>query len=113
MVDENEKIIATEKTLKGSLKISNAKLWWPYLMNDNPGYQYILRVRQQYLIFGVEKTKSVVSHFPPMLTALFHFWKALFHRCITFQSLKLIRNNLDKFMQVVSYNNILKIYEVK
>lgn len=28
----------------GSIKIDNAHLWWPYLMDPNPGYQYTLKV---------------------------------------------------------------------
>lgn len=27
-----------------SLEIPNANLWWPYLMSDDPGYQYTLKV---------------------------------------------------------------------
>lgn len=30
--------------LSGTVKIDNAKLWWPYLMNDDPGYMYTLEV---------------------------------------------------------------------
>ncbi|CAL4070156.1 unnamed protein product, partial [Meganyctiphanes norvegica] len=28
----------------GSIKVVNASLWWPYLMDPNPGYQYTLKV---------------------------------------------------------------------
>ncbi|XP_042857678.1 beta-glucuronidase-like isoform X1 [Penaeus japonicus] len=28
----------------GTIKISNASLWWPYLMHSNPGYMYTLMV---------------------------------------------------------------------
>ncbi|XP_018570900.1 beta-glucuronidase [Anoplophora glabripennis] len=45
VIDQDGKDIATnEKTLDGSLVIPNVNLWWPYLMHDNPGYQYTFRV---------------------------------------------------------------------
>lgn len=28
----------------GVLKVYNPKLWWPYLMDPNPGYLYTLQV---------------------------------------------------------------------
>lgn len=30
--------------LTGTVRIENAKLWWPYLMNEVPGYMYTLEV---------------------------------------------------------------------
>lgn len=44
VVDEDEKVVATGNDLQGNLVVSKAKLWWPYLMSDTPGYQYTLRV---------------------------------------------------------------------
>ncbi|XP_050437115.1 beta-glucuronidase isoform X1 [Adelges cooleyi] len=31
--------------LSGTVEIENAKLWWPYLMNDQPGYMYTLEIK--------------------------------------------------------------------
>jgi len=31
--------------LSGTVRIENAKLWWPYLMHEVPGYMYTLEVR--------------------------------------------------------------------
>ncbi|XP_068124687.1 beta-glucuronidase isoform X2 [Hyperolius riggenbachi] len=31
----------------GQLKVSSANLWWPYLMNENPGYLYSLEVKMK------------------------------------------------------------------
>lgn len=33
-----------EEGLSGTVQIENAKLWWPYLMNEVPGYMYTLEV---------------------------------------------------------------------
>lgn len=33
-----------EEGLSGVIKIENAKLWWPYLMHEEPGYMYTLEV---------------------------------------------------------------------
>lgn len=32
--------------LTGTIKIENVKLWWPYLMDESPGYMYTLEVNQ-------------------------------------------------------------------
>lgn len=37
--------------MKGSLKVPDAKLWWPRNMDPNPGYMYILEVTQFHSIF--------------------------------------------------------------
>uniref|UniRef100_A0A2H8TWI1 Beta-glucuronidase n=1 Tax=Melanaphis sacchari TaxID=742174 RepID=A0A2H8TWI1_9HEMI len=34
-----------EEGLSGIIKIENAKLWWPYLMHEEPGYMYTLEIR--------------------------------------------------------------------
>ncbi|KAJ8922924.1 hypothetical protein NQ315_001467 [Exocentrus adspersus] len=45
ILDEDGRDIATnEKTLNGSIVIPNVNLWWPYLMDPYPGYQYTFRV---------------------------------------------------------------------
>ncbi|XP_018570901.1 beta-glucuronidase [Anoplophora glabripennis] len=45
-IDKGGKYIASNdaQTLTGTIKIENAKLWWPYLMDAEPGYLYTLRV---------------------------------------------------------------------
>ncbi|KAM4701337.1 beta-glucuronidase isoform 1-T2 [Discoglossus pictus] len=43
--DQDGKEAATGSGAIGQLKVLNAKLWWPYLMNDNPGYLYSFEVR--------------------------------------------------------------------
>ncbi|XP_075709032.1 beta-glucuronidase [Rhinoderma darwinii] len=37
--------VATALGAVGQLKVANAKLWWPYLMNENPGYLYSFEVK--------------------------------------------------------------------
>lgn len=38
--------------LSGVVKIENVKLWWPYLMNENPGYMYTLEVKSFVYIYS-------------------------------------------------------------
>ncbi|PSN36674.1 Beta-glucuronidase [Blattella germanica] len=38
--DERGDKVATHTGLKGKVQIPKAKLWWPYLMNSNPGFRY-------------------------------------------------------------------------
>ncbi|CAH1103309.1 unnamed protein product [Psylliodes chrysocephalus] len=45
VIDKNKKVVATNNGANGEIKIANANLWWPYLMDDNPGYLYTLRVQ--------------------------------------------------------------------
>jgi beta-glucuronidase len=44
---ENNAVASTfaGNTLSGSITIRNAKLWWPYLMDPNPGYLYTIEIR--------------------------------------------------------------------
>ncbi|KAJ8919604.1 hypothetical protein NQ315_002226 [Exocentrus adspersus] len=45
IIDQEGRGVATnEKTLNGKIAIPDVNLWWPYLMHDNPGYQYKFRV---------------------------------------------------------------------
>ncbi|KAG8587572.1 hypothetical protein GDO81_005708 [Engystomops pustulosus] len=37
--------IATSLGAVGQLKVANPSLWWPYLMNENPGYLYSFEVK--------------------------------------------------------------------
>lgn len=37
--------------LLGTIKIKNVKLWWPYLMNDVPGYMYTLEVNKMFNLY--------------------------------------------------------------
>ncbi|CAG9854510.1 unnamed protein product [Phyllotreta striolata] len=45
IMDKNKKVIVSSDSKQAELKIPNANLWWPYLMSDNPGYLYTLRVQ--------------------------------------------------------------------
>lgn len=46
--DRNGDVVTAVKSkrndLKGSIKIKNANLWWPYLMHPEPGYLYTMEV---------------------------------------------------------------------
>lgn len=35
-----------DSNLSGSISIPEAKLWWPYLMHEDPGYMYTLKVNK-------------------------------------------------------------------
>ncbi|KAJ8959149.1 hypothetical protein NQ318_022410 [Aromia moschata] len=41
---EGNEIVSTNESLSGTLEVPEAILWWPYLMNENPGYLYTLRI---------------------------------------------------------------------
>lgn len=44
-------VITNDKEgLSGTIKIENAKLWWPYLMNEVSGYMYTLEVLTNFYI---------------------------------------------------------------
>ncbi|KAJ3623897.1 hypothetical protein MTP99_017560 [Tenebrio molitor] len=45
LVDKDGNEVATDTVLEGSLFIPDANLWWPYLMDPNPGYMYSLEVQ--------------------------------------------------------------------
>ncbi|KAI7815366.1 beta-glucuronidase, partial [Rhyzopertha dominica] len=52
---DKEGNVVTEKKLtgfNGSLRVSNATFWWPYLMDPNPGYLYTLEVSLLYSSTG-------------------------------------------------------------
>ncbi|KAM4046253.1 beta-glucuronidase [Anomaloglossus baeobatrachus] len=40
-----DQVVATAQGAIGQLKVANANLWWPYLMDENPGYLYSLEVK--------------------------------------------------------------------
>ncbi|CAG2120217.1 unnamed protein product, partial [Medioppia subpectinata] len=44
VMDKSGKKVAEAKGYSGSITIPNAKLWWPYTTDPNPGYLYTLRV---------------------------------------------------------------------
>ncbi|CAH1376182.1 unnamed protein product [Tenebrio molitor] len=48
LVDKDGNEVATDTVLEGSLFIPDANLWWPYLMDPNPGYMYSLEVQLAY-----------------------------------------------------------------
>lgn len=45
LMDQDGHCVATSSGPSGVLKVADVKLWWPYLMHDNPGYLYSLEVR--------------------------------------------------------------------
>lgn len=60
LVDADGKTVATTSKegiepsgYIGKLEVPDAKLWWPYLMNPNPGYLYSLEVDfwHEYYVF--------------------------------------------------------------
>ncbi|XP_056637593.1 beta-glucuronidase-like [Diorhabda sublineata] len=44
VLDRDKKEVAKNSGSSGDIKIANANLWWPYLMHDDPGYLYTLKV---------------------------------------------------------------------
>lgn len=47
LVDKGGRSVATSSEPAGVLKVADVKLWWPYLMHENPAYLYSLEVRVQ------------------------------------------------------------------
>ncbi|XP_071316435.1 beta-glucuronidase [Trachinotus anak] len=45
LIDKDRQCVASSSEQTGVLKVVDVKLWWPYLMHDNPGYLYSLEVR--------------------------------------------------------------------
>ncbi|XP_024060726.1 beta-glucuronidase [Terrapene carolina triunguis] len=43
--EKEGKVVATGEGPIGKLKVVEPKLWWPYLMHENPGYLYYLEVK--------------------------------------------------------------------
>ncbi|KAM7139497.1 beta-glucuronidase isoform 1-T2 [Macrochelys suwanniensis] len=43
--EKEGKVVATGAGPIGALKVVEPKLWWPYLMHENPGYLYYLEVK--------------------------------------------------------------------
>lgn len=54
---KNMKYLTSGIGCQGTIRIANASLWWPYLMSDNPGYQYNI-------MFGVSDGKESVDFYP-------------------------------------------------
>ncbi|XP_067008358.2 beta-glucuronidase isoform X2 [Anabrus simplex] len=57
LLDQNNSVVVTDDglgNLSGVLRVPEAKLWWPYLMDPNPGYMYTLKVRLQSKEWGSE-----------------------------------------------------------
>lgn len=54
LIDKDGYSVASSSKPSGVLKVVDVKLWWPYLMHQNPGYLYSLEVRQDvYIHFKV------------------------------------------------------------
>lgn len=45
LTDRDGHCVASSSEPSGVLKVTDVKLWWPYLMHENPGYLYSLEVR--------------------------------------------------------------------
>ncbi|XP_033466357.1 beta-glucuronidase [Epinephelus lanceolatus] len=45
LIDKDGRCVASSSEPSGVLKVVDVKLWWPYLMHENPGYLYSLEVR--------------------------------------------------------------------
>lgn len=46
LIDKDGRSVASSSEPSGMLKVVDVKLWWPYLMHENPGYLYTMEVRQ-------------------------------------------------------------------
>lgn len=46
LIDRHHRSVASSSEPSGVLKVVDAKLWWPYLMHEDPGYLYSLEVRR-------------------------------------------------------------------
>ncbi|XP_017268026.1 beta-glucuronidase [Kryptolebias marmoratus] len=44
-IDKEGHSVASSNEPSGVLKVTDVKLWWPYLMHENPGYLYSMEVR--------------------------------------------------------------------
>ncbi|KAM3869598.1 beta-glucuronidase [Diretmus argenteus] len=42
--DKDGRCVASSSGTSGVLKVTDVKLWWPYLMHENPGYLYSMEV---------------------------------------------------------------------
>ncbi|KAM9728077.1 beta-glucuronidase [Menidia menidia] len=45
LMDREGHCVASSTEPSGVLKVGDVKLWWPYLMHENPGYLYSMEVR--------------------------------------------------------------------
>ncbi|XP_070700106.1 beta-glucuronidase [Pempheris klunzingeri] len=45
LIDKDGRCVDSSSEPSGVLKAADVKLWWPYLMHENPGYLYSLEVR--------------------------------------------------------------------
>nr|XP_020456270.1 beta-glucuronidase isoform X2 [Monopterus albus] len=45
LMDKEGHCVASSSEPSGVLKVVDVKLWWPYLMHENPGYLYSMEVR--------------------------------------------------------------------
>ena len=45
LFDKTGTEVVSDTVLQGTLTVQNASLWWPYLMDPNPGYLYTLQIQ--------------------------------------------------------------------
>lgn len=61
LIDKEGHPKTSSNRLSGVLKVANVKLWWPYLMHENPGYMYSMEVRQHACLFLMEFNTHVTK----------------------------------------------------
>nr|XP_023688726.1 beta-glucuronidase [Paramormyrops kingsleyae] len=47
LADKEGRCVANSTGVSGTIKVLDVNLWWPYLMHENPGYQYSLEVHMK------------------------------------------------------------------
>ncbi|XP_042211012.1 beta-glucuronidase-like isoform X1 [Homarus americanus] len=57
VLDKDGSHVTSAIGCQGSIMISNASLWWPYLMSEDPGYLYTLKV-------AVSDTEGILDVYP-------------------------------------------------
>lgn len=79
-----------EEGLSGVIKIENAKLWWPYLMHEEPGYMYTLEVLHLY----TGNSSSTLTYF----FSIFQWFKILY-----LGLLNILRDYIKVFLEFFYY----------
>lgn len=44
ILDKKGNLVVSKNATAGTVTVENPQLWWPYLMDPNPGYLYTLEV---------------------------------------------------------------------
>ena len=73
--DAQGETVAESNSLAGKFTITNAHLWWPYTMSEQPGYLYTLKVSMAVSIIGIIMEKSVkISELLLTVKGTGHLW---------------------------------------